>query len=216
MYLSYISYSNDFSGSSVISTFPRISTYRPVLVSRTNRLIRGSRNMFRTFNLPLMVLNSTVSPSRLTNITDDCGRPSTFDVAIVATCGPSSTARAASLRFTVIAIPFVNESCVYGSGCGRECGSGLPRVTRGDRGLPARRPQLGSRRLAAEYSGVPRDELGKGRRGHPEGPVRAEVDAGFVAAVAPLAEQFVHRVGEIRGDPARKQRVPVVPGIGVD
>src|SRR3984893_3103445 len=106
MYLSYISYSNDFSGSSVISTFPRISTYRPVLVSRTNRLIRGSRNMFRTFNLPLMVLNSTVSPSRLTNMTDDCGRPSTFDVAIVATCGPSSTARATSFSVTVIAVHF--------------------------------------------------------------------------------------------------------------
>src|ERR1700720_2262976 len=111
MYLSYISYSSDFSGSSVISTVPRISTYRPVLVSRTSRLIRGSRIMFRVFNRPVMVLNSTVSPSRLTNMTDDCGRPSAFDVAIVATCGPSSTARAVSLSFTVIAVPF----CVYGS-----------------------------------------------------------------------------------------------------
>ena len=42
--------------------------------------------MLRVFSRPLMVLNTTVSPSRLTKITDDCGRPSAFDVAITAKC----------------------------------------------------------------------------------------------------------------------------------
>jgi hypothetical protein len=62
-------------GSSVMSTVPRISTYRAVLVSSTSRLTRGSRVMLRVFSRPLIVLNTTVSPSRLTKITDDCGRP---------------------------------------------------------------------------------------------------------------------------------------------
>ena len=60
--------------------------------------------MLRVFNLPLMVLNTTVSPSRLTNISDDCGRPSAFDVAIAAMCGPSSTSRATSLSVMSMSI----------------------------------------------------------------------------------------------------------------
>jgi len=89
MYLSYISYSNDFSG--VLGDYRRSRGFRRTGLCwcpGPGRLIRGSRNMFRVFNRPVMVLNSTVSPSRLTNMTDDCGRPSAFDVAIVATCGP--------------------------------------------------------------------------------------------------------------------------------
>src|SRR3954465_4990978 len=74
MYRSYISCSSTLSGSPVTSTRPRISTYRPGLLE-TSRLTRGSRRMLRVFSRPSMVLNTTLSPSRFTKITDDCGRP---------------------------------------------------------------------------------------------------------------------------------------------
>src|SRR5262249_50035420 len=99
MNLSYIWYNSVLLGSSVMSTAPRISTYRPTLfLSTTTKLTRGSRAMLRVFSRPLMVLNSTVSPSRLIKITDDCGRPSGFDVARIAMCAPSITSRTLSLR----------------------------------------------------------------------------------------------------------------------
>src|SRR6266851_2482003 len=59
-------------------------------------LSRGSLLRFAYFRLPLMVENSTSSPSVLAQTTLDCGRPSGSIVATVAWLRPSNSSRARS------------------------------------------------------------------------------------------------------------------------